>query len=808
MLRNYFSIIMQNVLRNKTYALINLLGLSVGLAVCMVIMQFVRFERSYDQFHPKADRIFRVIVESTSSNGIKKPDAANYAPVAETMKNDFPEVREFVRISPEYDKVVFSFENKIIDVDKIYYADSSMFTMFGYRLVMGDPRTALTDINTVVINKSTAEKCFGPMNSWTESPLNKMIMMNNRLLLKVTAIMEDMPPNSHFRANGLISFRTFVKQNDPRENWGWNDFYTYIELAPGADHKQVEAKLPGMITKYAGKDNRDKMFLQALPDIHLRSNIGFELNPNGSAQTIYFLSVIAVIVLIIAWVNYINLATARAGNRAKEIGIRKVNGARRGEVMLQFLLESFCMNFIALLLAMSLVSAAMPMVSNMLGKPLTFSLLSDREFLLYSGAIYVIGSIVSGLYPAFVLSSFKPAQIFKPSSKFSSSGSPTLRQALVVFQFMMSAALIMGTLIISNQLSYIRTKDLGYSSAHTVVLNASSTQPNDSMNLLRFRTFRDAVLKFPEFSNVSISSVLPGKSHNDLDTHGGLRMAGDPDNVSYTLTSFRVDENFVPVFGLKLIAGNNFSYQYIKNDEKLILNRKGAELLGFNNPELIIGKKIKYWGSLKEVVGVIENYHHKSLKNNFEPMVLRHVVTGMLYVTVKLNADQALDQEKLSRLQHLWESIYPNDPFVYFFQEQYINEQYQEDQRFSTIFNIFSGFSMLIACLGLFGLVSYSVMVRTKEIGVRKVLGASITNIILLFSRSYAKLLFIAMLIGIPLAYYVLNLWLDNFAYKGEVGWILFVIPVVVVSLLAWFAVSFEIMRAALVNPVDSLRHE
>jgi len=808
MLHNYFNVVIQNILRNKTYALINLFGLSMGLAVCMVILQFVRFERSYDRFHPKASQIFRVILESTSSNGIPKRDAANYAPVGEAMKTNIPEVTNFVRISPEYDKVVFSFGEKIIDADKIYYADSSMFTIFGYEIINGDGKTALTDINSVVLNRSTAEKCFGPMDSWKDSPLNKIVMMNNRLPLKVTAIMEDMPTNSHFRANALISFSTFVKRNDPTGNWGWNDFYTYVEVERGTNYQDVEAKLPDILKQYKEKASGDKMFLQPVTDIHLHSNVGFELNPNGSAQTVYFLLVISLIVLVIAWVNYVNLATARAGNRAKEIGVRKVNGASRVEVIIQFLLESFCMNFLALLIALSLVTACMPLVSSILEKPLELSLLSDKEFLFYLALIYIAGSVLSGLYPAFVLSSFKPAEIFKPSLMFAAKGNSGLREGLVVFQFMMSVALIMGTLIIRNQLNYIRTKDLGYSTNNTVVLNASSTQPNDSITLLRYHTFRDALLKFPEFSNVSISSVLPGKSHNDLDTHGGLRMAGDPENVNYSLTSFRVDENFIPIFDLTLIAGNNFSNQYIKGEEKLILNRQGAELLGFKDPEAIIGKKIRYWGDLREVVGVIENYHHKSLKNNFEPMVLRHVVTGMLYITVQLNPNHVLNADKINRMKQLWESVYPNDPFVYFFQEQYISDQYKEDQKFSMIFNVFSGFSMFIACLGLFGLVSYSVLIRRKEIGVRKVLGASVSNIVFLFSRNYAKLLLIAFLIGIPLSYYVLNLWLDNFVYKGEVGWVLFAIPVISVTILSWFAVSFEILRAAWTNPVDSLRHE
>ena len=810
MIRNYCKVIFQNIIRNKTYSLINILGLSVGLAVYIIILQYVRFEQSYDRFHTQADRLYRVILEYTTSSGITdRDDAATYAPVADALMNDYPEVTGSVRISPEYSKVVFNYEGAISEEPKVYYADSTFFTLFDFKLLYGDPKTALAHVGSIVLSQTAAEKYFGRMDEWKESPLNKTILMNNREPLTVTGIMNDIPVNSHFKANALISFTTFIKFNDPSKEWGWNDFYTYIRLSPGTDYKHFEARLPEFVTKYKGKDSKEKMILQPLTDIHLHSNVGFELNPNGSSQVVYFLSIISVIILIIAWVNYVNLATARASHRAKEIGVRKVNGATRGELIMQFLLESFCMNFVGLLLALGIVSAVMPMVSQLLEKPVDVSLLNDKEFLLYTLLIYIAGSLASGVYPAVILSSFKPVKIFKPSSFLVAKGNSGLRQGLVIFQFMISAALITGTLIIENQMDFIRNKDLGFTYNKTIVMSASSTQHNDSLFFQNYQTLREKLMKYPTVEAVTTSSVLPGKSHNDIDMHGGLRMQGDSEDVNYTASTFRVDENFIRVFKMKLIAGENFSNEYFNGEEKLILNRKAAELFGFNNPQDIVGKKIQYWGKQKEIVGVIENYHHKSLKNNFEPTILRNNVANMLYVTVLLSCDSTPNFESIiADLKNSWNEVYPHDPFVYFFLEDHVNDQYKADTQFSRIFGIFSGFSIFIACLGLFGLVSYSVSVRIKEIGVRKVLGASIGSIVLLFSKGYFKLLVISFCLGLPIAHYLLNLWIDNFAYKAQISLMSFIIPIGIVSLLSWLAVSVEILKAAVMNPVNSLRHE
>lgn len=810
MLRNYFTVIFQNIIRNKTYSLINVFGLSAGLSVCMIIMQYVRFEQSYDRFHHKADRICRVILEQTNSTGELNLDAANYAPTAEALLNDFPEVTSVARITPEYSKVVLSRQDKVFEEEKIYYADSTWFTVFDFKLLAGDRKSALKEVNSVVLSKSTAEKYFGPMDQWKESPVNQLVLMNNKIPLKVTGVMEDIPVNSHIKANALMSFTTFIKFNDPSKEWGWNDFYTYVELVPGTDFKQFESRLPELVAKYKGKDNKDRMIVQPLTDIYLHSNVGFELHPNGNAQSIYFLTIISIVILVIAWVNYINLATSRAGHRAKEIAVRKVNGASRREVMVQFLLESFCMNFVALLFALGIVTSVMPIVSDLLGKPLNFSLFKDSTFLINACVICLAGSFASGLYPAIILSAFKPVRIFKSSAFLAAKGNSGLRQSLVVFQFMMSAALITGTLIIENQMKYIQTKDLGYSFDKTIVMSASSTQRNDSLSYLSYQRLKAMLLKYPEIERVTISSVLPGKSHNDIDQAGGLRMAGDTEDINYAAATFRVDEDFIDVFEMKLIAGKNFSEKGANpKKEDLILNRKASEMFGFNDPDEIIGKKINYWGVQKEVVGVIENYHHKSLKSAFEPTILRNNVASMLYVTVRLHADdQANIQSTIDRLSTTWSSIYPNDPFVYSFLEDHVNAQYKADIQFSSIFSIFSGFSIFIACLGLFGLVSYSVTVRIKEIGVRKVLGASVSSILGLFAQGYFKLLLISFVTGIPLAYYVLKLWIENFAYKADIHWTTFIFPVILVSLLAMLAVSIQIINAALANPVNSLRHE
>lgn len=817
MLFNYFKIIYRNLIRSKTYSLINILGLSVGLSVCLIILEYVNFEKSYDGFHPNSNNIYRVILGYESA-GQTQWDAANFAPTAPALKNDFPEVAEYVRITPEYFGIVLNYQEKVFEEKKIYYADSSFLNFFGYKLLAGDSRTALREPRSIVLSATLAEKYFGSKSDWKESPVGQLILVNNKESYTITGIMEDTPANSHLIVNALISFTTFIEKNDPSKEWGWNDFYTYIKLSPGADYASLESKLGSFILKYKGKDSRDKMILQPIEDIHLHSNVGYELEANGSYQSVYFLSIIALIILIIAWVNYVNLSTARSENRAKEVGIRKVNGATRGEVMIQLLLEAFLMNFIAVIIALIIIQATIPLVGSLLGKPLVFSLFTDSSFLLSVGTLYVFGSFISGIYPAFILSTFKPIDVFKSAAHNIAKGKSILRQSLVVFQFIVSIGLIMGTVIIYNQLNFVKSRELGFNHDQTLVVNSPRIIENEIEFLNLYRQFKHELTKYPEIENVTISSSLPGKLSNDMDINGPFKMIGQDDTFNKSFAVFRVDQDFLEVFKIKMAAGNFFSNARVTTDTQLIgdapddfivINRKASELLGYSNPSELIGKKIFFSGQEKEVIGVVENYHHKSLKNNVEPIVMRNRIANTKYISIRLSGNTPADlSQTIDRINTIWKATYAGSPLIYSFLNEDVNNQYQEEERFSKVFIIFSAFSILIGCLGLFGLVSYSVMIRTKEIGIRKVLGASLSSIMVLFSKEFFKLIVIAFVIGIPLAILVFDNWLENFAYRAPLSTWMFIIPICMVSLFSFASVFAQITRAALRNPVDTLKSE
>jgi putative ABC transport system permease protein len=819
MIANYIRIIYRNLIRSKTYSLINILGLSVGLSVCLIILEYVNFEKSYDQFHPKSNDIYRVIYGYESA-GQTQWDAANFAPTAPALKNDFPEVAEYVRITPEYFGIVLNYHENVFEEKKIYYADSTFFNFFGYKLLAGNSRTALREPRSIVLSTTLAEKYFGPKSDWKESTVGQLILVNNKESYTITGIMEDTPANSHLKFNALISFTTFIEENDPSKEWGWNDFYTYIKLNPGVDYASLESKLGSFFLKYKGKDSRDKMVLQPIEDIHLHSNVGSELEANGSSQSVYFLSIIALIILLIAWVNYVNLSTARSENRAKEVGVRKVNGATRGEVMTQLLLEAFLMNFIAVLISLIFMQATIPLVGSLLGKPLVFSLFTDSSSLFSLAVLYVFGSLISGIYPAFILSTFKPIDVFKSGAHSIAKGKSVIRQSLVVFQFIVSIGLIMGTVIIYNQLNFLKSRELGFNHDQTLVVNSPLIIDSEIEFLNLYRQFKYELDKFPEIESVTISSSLPGKLSNDMDINGGFKMIGQDDTHNRSFGVFRVDQDFLEVFKIKMAAGKFFSNDRITTDTQLIgdapdevvvVNRKASELLGYSNPSELVGKKIFFGGQEqeREVIGVVENYHHKSLKNNFEPIVMRNRVANTKYISIRLSGNSPANlSQTIDRVNTIWKATYAGSPFLYSFLNEDVNNQYQEEERFSRVFVIFSAFSILIGCLGLFGLVSYSVMVRMKEIGIRKVLGASLSSIMILFSKEFFKLIVIAFIIGIPLAIVVFDKWLENFAYRAPLSTWMFIIPICMVSVFSFASVFAQITKAALKNPVDTLKSE
>jgi putative ABC transport system permease protein len=808
MIRNYFKVIVRNMLRNKAYSIINILGLSAGLAMYIIILQYVHYEESYDRFHAHSDDIYRVAMHFSRPGQEAFTDAATYVPAGAALKADFPEVQAYTFVTPEYGRIVFQVDDRIFEEEKIYYADSTFFHFFDFKLLAGDPTTMLKEPASIVLSRRVAEKYFGPMEQWKESPLNKTIRVNGATVMRVTGIMENVPASSHFKPSVLISYAEFTAGRDLTHNWGWNDFYTYIRLAPGTDYHLLQAKLGNAyVEKYMGKDSHKSFVLQPLTSIHLTSRVGFELEPAGDARAVQFLVIISIMILVIAWVNYINLSTARGESRGKEVGVRKVNGATRREIMGQFLLESFCMNLIGIVLAMIIVQASVPLIGAMLEKDLQFTLVGDQGFLRSLLLLYVIGSVGAGIYPAFALSSFQPLRVLKASAASVTRGKSWLRQALVVFQFVMSAGLITGTIIVINQLQFMRTADLGFSFSNTLIINSPSTIANDSIFFSRYQDFKQRMLKYPAVQHVTLSSAVPGKSYNDLDNMASIRILGRNDQ-NLALLTYRVDEDFLDVYGMKLLSGRKFPPTKPGTDSLVYLNQKAVELFGFTSADAAVGQKIDFQGRTVEVLGVVENYHHKSLRNVFEPMMIRNTPAYPLYISLRLDANSASMHDVMARVREQWQQTYADNPFNYSFLDTHVSNQYKEDERFGRVFTLFSFFSIAISCLGLLGLVSYTVTVRMKEVGVRKVLGATASSIFLLFSRDYVRLLLVANVIGIPLAYYVLTLWLEDFAYRASLAWWMFLLPIGVVALLAITAVGSQILKAAQMNPVNTLRQE
>ena len=811
MLKNNLKLAWRNLLKHKSYSFINIFGLTLGVAAALFILQYVQHEQGYDRFHSKADRIYRLPISFYHQGELDYNDAMNYAPTGPALKNDVPEVEEFVRITPEYDRVVMRRGNQYFEEEKIYYADSTLLEVFDFELLEGDKKTCLTKPHTILLTKSVAERYFGPQGSWRESPIGKTVQINNREDLIVTGILADVPENSHIKFNALLSFSTFLAYgNDPSQHWGWNDFYTYILLKEGTDVQTFTDKMPEFLKTHSTNNEAgiyDRFIVQPLTDIHLKSNMSYEPEVNGDYQTVYFLSLMALAILFIAWVNYINLATARAEERAKEVGVRKVIGAGKKSLVFQFLTESFIINSLAILLAIVLVQLCQPFIPNLIGKTL-LSLFSQINLIAWLLPILLIaGTVLSGLYPSFFLSAFSPAKILKGGTHKQSRG-VWLRKSLVVFQYAVSVMLIAGTFIVYKQLNFMQQKDLGFTVDQKLVVNAPSTIKGDSLFNMQYNSFKNELLQFPEIESVASSESVPGRNYFlDVNVHGGIHLVGADEKEAADYNVFKIDEDFVPNYKMKIIAGRNFSKEMRTDEEAVLINQTAMRRLGIQNPEEAIGKKIQYWDKQNKIVGVVNDYHHKSVRHQFDPMILRDSKSEIKYFSINFSAGNNMEH-LIGNIQKTWDRVYPNTPFNHFFLDDQFNQQYAADQQLGKLVGLFSILTILIACLGLFGLASYTVAVRTKEIGIRKVLGAPVGNIVFMLTKGYFQLLFLAIIIGVPLTFYVFSKWLDNFAFSISLEYWLFVLPCILVVLIALSAVGTQSLRAAMGNPVEALRQE
>jgi putative ABC transport system permease protein len=805
MIKNYLKIAWRNIIRQKGYSGINIVGLAIGIAACVLILQYVSFELSYENFHENKDRIYRVQLDRFNNEKLSTQWAAGAYAAGNSFKDAIPEIEDYVKLAPR-DPVIAEVNNQPLKVDKVFYATNSFFSIFTYPLITGDKKTALIEPFTAAISETTARTLYG-----TTDALGKTLTLNRRRNYTITAVYKNAPVNTQLKPDILLSYPTFVKlvgpNNNPETAWQWDGCLTYLLLRKDVDPKVVEKKFVPIVQKFTAAEMKRfnagaNYYLEPLTDIHLNSHYIGEPAPNGDGKTTYLLLGIAFFIVVIAWVNYINLATARAISRAKEVGIRKTVGSQRKQLIFQFLSESALLNFLALLLALVLVSIAIPGFNRLSGQSLSFSLFSTTDFWLGLIALFLIGVFFSGLYPAFVLSGFKPIDVLK-GKLIATTKATFLRKGLVVFQFTASLFLLIGTLAVYQQIQYMRKQSLGINIDQTLVVKPPAVL-TDSTYVQNMSAFKEALNQQTGIKGVTISTSIPGEPVGF--NAGGIKLVGTDESTQKQYRVIGMDHDYLKHYGIKLIAGRYFSKDFGTDDSAVIFNKKGFEQLGLNKPEEAVGKRIDFWGRRFTIVGVTENFHQQSLREAFEPLIFQLQPGVRGYLSVKTPASNA--SGTIALVKNNWARFFPGNTFEYFFLDDHFDQQYKADQRFGQVFGLFTLLAILVACLGLFGLASFTTIQRTKEIGIRKVLGASVFKILKLLYQEFATLLVIAFVIAVPLAWLTIGNWLQDYAFRINIHWSYFLIPFAAIMVIALLTVSFQSIKAAIANPVKSLRTE
>lgn len=795
MLRNYFKIASRNLLRKKGYSAINILGLSIGMTCCLLIFLYVTHELSYDKFHTKGDLIYRLVTDiKTPTETLNIPITS--APMGPYLKKDFPEVEKVVRTFSA--SLLFQKDQNQYQEDKTLFVDASFFEVFDYELVQGNAGTVLDNPFSVVLTEDLAIKYFGNQN-----PLGQTLRMEGAHDVTVTGVVRNVPGNSQIKFDVLVSMSTLLERLDREraENWGNFGFYTFLLLQEKSSADMLEAKFAAFMEQHIPEMREDNMFyslfMEPLNRVYLYSTRGGPVT--GSLSNIYFFSIIAVFILLIACINFMNLATARAAERAKEVGIRKVIGAAQGQLKVQFLSESLLLSFIAFLLAVGLAEMALPAFNQLSGKVIVDSIFNMNDGLVLLFVLAVGVGILAGVYPAFVLSSFQPVTVLK--GRYSSSGGGVLlRKGLVVAQFAISIALIAGTIVVYTQLDFMRSQELGFQKEQMLVINFRR-----DWNILRqIETIKHSLGQHPRVLSVSASSSTPSTGNA-----GAYTNIENPDGKmqSSNMDLYSVDFDFLKQYNIEVVAGRGFSRDFPTDSMKaLIVNEAAVASYGYSSPQDAIGKRFSQWGREGEVVGVIRDFHTRSLRQQIKPLALRIAHNDATLISLHIDAQNV--SGTLADLEKQWNSLAPQRPFEYFFLDEAFDKQYRDETRFGNLFVCFASLSIFIACLGLFGLATFTAQQRTKEIGIRKVLGATVTSVLGLLSRDFLKLVFIGFLVAIPTAWYGLDRWLDNFAYRINVGVGVFIAAGLASALIALATVIWQSLRAALANPVDSLKDE
>jgi putative ABC transport system permease protein len=799
MFANHLKLAFRNITRQKFYSFINILGLAIGLAICLLILLFIKDELSYDKHHSKADRIYRTLMVwgLNQDGGTRAP--INPYKLQPAMKIDFPELEHIIRLSPAFGSLV-TYEDQNYQEQNWFFADPEIFEVFDYELVAGNKNTCLNDPFTVILSESTAKKYFG-----NDDPIDKVLTVNNQSEARVTGVFKDMPQNSHFTTDALISMETgkSIFNQLVLNNWGEGSCYTYLVLPEGKTEAEIEARFPEFIEKNVGEGSSERIGidLQKMTDIHLHSNLRGEIQANSDIRYIYISSAIALFIILLACINYMNLATARSVKRAMEIGVRKTLGAPKSSLVRQFLSESILVAIFALIVAFLLAQLALPAFNDFMDKSLTISSIENLDIIgLFLGITLLVG-LIAGSYPAFYLSSFQAIKVFREN--FSKGSSAVLRKFLVVFQFGISIILILATIVVYQQWNFLQNKEIGLNRENLVMVPMP--------NLSQYQALKNQLEANPNIISVGASNKrLTGRLSSNL---GFKAEQYEPDpNVGSSIKIVTNDMDFLKTIEVKMAEGRFFSEEFGSDDTSaFILNQAAVKMIGWEEP---IGKWFETsefnagtWVTRKgNIIGVVEDYNHESLYEEVKPACYFVSKSWLNWITIRISGQNVT--ETLAAIKENWTQYASEELYSYQFMDDQIAQLYQTEERFFNLFTFFTMLAIFIAGLGIFGLSAFMAEQRTKEIGVRKVFGASTGNIVLLLSKEFTRLVFIGFLIAAPIGWFFMNNWLQDFVYRINIGWLPFVGAGLLALALAWFTAGFQSFKAAIANPIKALRYE
>lgn len=803
MIRNYLKTAFRNLKTNKFTSFSNLFGITLGLTCCMLIVCYVLGELNYDRFK-ESDNIYRVTRSFNTSSGTVSLHLGAVAPaVGPLLQNDFPDIREITRLL-RTGTLTLQYGDKVFNEDEGFFADAHLFDFFTVPVIQGNPRSLLREPNSIALTPELARRYFGD-----QDPLGKMVKINDLFLFKVTGIFQDFPAQAHLHPQMLLSFSSLndtalYGKEKLATNWDNNSFYTYLLFPPHYPVSQVEKQFPAFLNKhyYPGASKNTALYLQPLRDIHLHSHLDSEIEQNGNITTVYIFSAIALFILLIACINYMNLATARSMLRAREIGVRKVIGAGRRELIFQILGESILLTVMALVLALALTWLLLPWLEGLAGRTLSMRVLFQGPMVIFLLLLPLVVGVLSGIYPALFMAAFKPVAVLKGKAKMGSK-TVSLRKSLVILQFTISIVLIIATAVVFRQLHYVQNTSLGFDKEHIVTLKYTNQLDGN------YTAFREALLSNPRVKDVAVSSRIP--SGRLLDEMGLKVFSRDSVNSGdMSLKYVEVDDHFISTYGIGMAAGRNFDPRDFPTDSSaFVINTVAANMMGWRNPEEAIGKNIEYGGQRGQVIGVTRPFHFESMRQQIIPLLLmmsRAQIKRIGSISIRLGAGDP--EPALAHIRKVWQSFVPQTPFNYIFLDARFARLYETEQHQESLFMILSMIAIFIACLGLFGLSAFTISQRIKEIGIRKVLGASVSGIVGILSLDFLKLVGLAALIALPVGWFCMHRWLQGFAYHIPIPWWLMLCAALLALGVALLTIGIQAMGAARTNPVKTLRSE